>query len=375
MMAKQDSKKTVATFGVNLGALTCFIALAIINVVFLALPAVWHMVFPDAPVSQFFQEYSNRIEILIIAASFIVALLAVATMITFPVLQKLIPNNHAVEQIEKFNEYAQEGKIEDLNKTMEKCEPVTKHLRNLEEYYEDIFRRRFFQVIHSPEGDYRARILKARKEAENKALEIAKKKDPEQPSPDESVPKIYLTNFAKTVDDDVYHKDEIAHCDDHPNVHVYKIITLCTAKKFETYRKICSQATTGARENGVTKDKLQNLHIACLCSRDEHGDMNLDGLLSEKTKLPKIFGVQVIDDDEIILLDPRCAVYARSGVGSNPVYIKNNAVAELFIDYYEELWDVLREENNDLGMVIYDPHLEWDVISERLERIEASLMG
>jgi len=368
-MTQQDSEKTSAgglqTFVANLASIICLVAFLALNGLIIIVTS-WIYLLPNTLVPLAFQNHLIYFEIGIVVASIIIGLLVAFGMSIFPILRRLVPGDHAVEQMATFNGHLSEGVIKALNDTIEKCKAITE---NLDEVL-------FFQTITDRKDGYRLRVLNARAEVEKKVPH----------------PPIYLTNFAEKLDHDVYHKHEIEYCDKHPNVEAYKIITLSDRKKFDTYREICRQAKKGYRvdEAGkilyddkgqpVKKDPLTNLHIACLCSLDEQGQMNLDGLLSTKTNLPKIFGVQVIDDDEVILLDPKCAVYDPAGNGKNPVCIKNKAVAQLFIGYYEQLWAVLKAGSksqsvldNGFGMIIYESGLDEEVMETRLQIIENSL--
>ena len=141
---------------------------------------------------------------------------------------------------------------------------------------------------------------------------------------------IRLTNFARNLTEndlgqnsDNYFNNELQFYKDKFYVHVYKIISIHSKDKFRKCKKLTDKITD-----------LPNFHFAYLKIEN-----------FENEKLPKIIGVQIIND-EVILMDPTVPLIAARNNFKNPIYIKSQEIAMIYSEYHRKLWNEIESFHN-----------------------------
>jgi len=177
---------------------------------------------------------------------------------------------------------------------------------------------------------------------------------------------IRLTNYADTISEEKdaknYFENEIKFCNDKSSVQVFKIVSIHTAKKFRQCKKLVDDAIAS---------KLQNFHLAYLNIKE-----------FDNNNLPKIIGVQIIED-EVILMDPSFARIDLGNNDKNPLFIKSSKIAEIYFNYHDQLWSEIAEyhanqsnyENNDgySGYILYDGEVEKPIDNNIWKKINSNM--
>ena len=142
---------------------------------------------------------------------------------------------------------------------------------------------------------------------------------------------ILLMNLVKNIQEQKkgknakqYFEDEMNFFLERKNVKLFKIVSIHTKEKF----KECWKLAKEAQEN-----KLENYNLAYLV------------IDSFNEKLPKITAVQIIDKDEVILMDPIVARISNTKFRP-PIFLKSKEIADLYADYYKELWKEIEGYHN-----------------------------
>jgi len=181
---------------------------------------------------------------------------------------------------------------------------------------------------------------------------------------------IRLMNFARSITkqkkeiDNVeqYYENEIDYCNkNRDKVTLYRIVSIHTKDKFDYCIKLANEAW---------EKKLPNLNLAYLYIDDFN------------EKLPKITGVQIIGDDEVILMDPRHARPSNTNF-LPPIFLKSKEIADIYSEYYKKLWDEIEayhrqwpnnKINNEgyIGHILYGengiaPDSVWIEINKKME--------
>jgi hypothetical protein len=190
-----------------------------------------------------------------------------------------------------------------LEKSLEHCKYLTNHIEDCPRYSgQNIVEK---SVLLS-ENDFFKYLDKARNQ-------------------DSDNVEIRLTNFARSIEAQKkiengakkYYEDEINFCYNKINkIKLYRIVSIHTKDKF----KDCIKLAKEAWEKKLPNYNLAYLHI---------DDFN--------EKLPKITGVQIIND-EVILMDPIVARISNTKF-REPIFIKSKKIADIYSDYYTELWE------------------------------------
>ena len=156
-----------------------------------------------------------------------------------------------------------------------------------------------------------------------KVLDKARKSTPENGNTE-----IRLMNFAKTIQEQQkeenarkYYKQEIDFCQERRDVKLFKIVSIHTKEKFIECWKMAKEAE---------KNELENFYLAYLHMSD-----------FEEVTLPKIIGVQIIDDN-VIFMHPTSARIDTAD-HREPIFIQSKEIAEIYSDYHRELWKEIKK--------------------------------
>jgi len=176
---------------------------------------------------------------------------------------------------------------------------------------------------------------------------------------------VYLTHFSTKhyiIDNknrDEYYSTNIDFIK-HTRCDVYRIVTVHTQEKLEFLQKLV---------NDAKKSEAANYYLAYLNIErfsDENGDM-----------LPGIVGMDIIEN-EVIIMDFRYArALKKNDIFENPLYIESEEIADMCRAYYKEIWDEISEETpasrrRYKGYVLYNgalrkPHEDIDTIWKEIE--------
>ena len=124
-----------------------------------------------------------------------------------------------------------------------------------------------------------------------------------------------------------YFDNDVSYFKTHPNVNVYRIISIETKEKLQWVRELIES----------TKD-LPNLYLAFV---------NIKNIVNS-VPFPKMLSLQIVDGEEAFLLNPQYSYMPRA---YKPCYyIKNGSVVQIYVDYYKKIWDVLCK-SDDSGII------------------------
>jgi len=127
-----------------------------------------------------------------------------------------------------------------------------------------------------------------------------------------------------------YFDGDIAYCKAHPNVNFYRILSIETKEKLEWAKSLIE----------AMKD-LPNVFLAYV---------KIDSI-EKSAPFPKLLSLQIIDKKELFVLNPQYSYMPRSY--KSCYYLKNEEVAQIYVDYYERIWDVLCQ-NGEHGCILKD---------------------
>lgn len=143
-----------------------------------------------------------------------------------------------------------------------------------------------------------------------------------------------------------YFDSTIQYARDNPNIEIRRILSIPSIQKLE-WALMCVNDS---------KD-LNNLHFAYLRIDD----------IASTVPTPPIISVQIIDDTEMLYLDPRYSYMPQRYYPC--VYLNNHEVVKLFSAYYTSLWDRI-ENCKDPGYgCILKNGFDYNGISEKTESI------
>jgi len=152
--------------------------------------------------------------------------------------------------------------------------------------------------------------------------------------------RVYLTNFSiipyEIETKNSYFRKELSYCrslyKQNHEAKIKRIITIHTKDKLQLYKKIIKKMV----DNDIKNFNLAYLHID-----------NFD----ETAYLPGVIGIQIIDDD-VIIMDPRIA---RIGQDEPPILIQNPQIAAVFKEYHKKLWKEIEGSNGpeERGCILY----------------------
>lgn len=126
-----------------------------------------------------------------------------------------------------------------------------------------------------------------------------------------------------------YFEMDVQYLNDHPNVLVYRILSIETVEKLEWVKGLI-QATSG----------YSNFFLAYV---------NIDSI-QDSVPFPKMLSLQIIDKEEVFCLNPRFSHMPRD---YEPCYrFKNKDVAEIYVDYYQKIWEILKSGRPEHGCIL-----------------------
>jgi len=105
---------------------------------------------------------------------------------------------------------------------------------------------------------------------------------------------------------------------------VYRIVTVHTSEKLSFLKELI---------NDAKKSKSQNYYLAYLDIEkfsDDNGDT-----------LPGIIGIDIIENEVIIMDFSYARALRKNGVFIKPLYIESEKIAEICRDYYKKIWEDL----------------------------------
>jgi hypothetical protein len=142
---------------------------------------------------------------------------------------------------------------------------------------------------------------------------------------DKASKNIRLMNFAKTMNEQEkangnakrYYKDEISFYGKKPNVQIFKIVSIHKKAKFKECFDLAREAQLA---------NLENFNLAYVL---------LEYFSFPKT--PKITGVQIFDENIVILMDPQVARIDSSN-HDKTILLRSDVIAQKWSWYYDAIW-------------------------------------
>jgi len=267
--------------------------IALLSILFIILPIAMPFVFKKLQI-----EPITNPHIVILGVSVTIAILFIALPFFWIFMAVKYDKLHLINNLRELS--AQ------LKGNLENCEKLTTHIENCPRNIDHNMIEKSYLMSKSEFFNY---LKKAREQTQTREHT-----------------EIRLMNFTKSITKqkneiesaEQYYKNEIDfYYDNRDKVTVYRIISIHTKEKFCDFMRLAKEALD---------KELPNYNLAYL---------DIDNF---NEKLPKITGVQLIGEDELILMDPTQARISSTNF-LEPIFIKNKEIAEKYRDYYVKLWD------------------------------------
>lgn len=127
-----------------------------------------------------------------------------------------------------------------------------------------------------------------------------------------------------------YFTSDIEFAQSHPNVQIRRIISIPSDNKLEWVKDFIE----------ATKS-ISNLFLAYVSIPD----------IEKDTPFPKMLSLQIIDSNEVFMLNPKYSYMPRQY--EHCFYIKNADVGKIYTDYYNSIWEKLKNSDDvNIGMIL-----------------------
>jgi chorismate mutase len=114
------------------------------------------------------------------------------------------------------------------------------------------------------------------------------------------------------------------------NVSFYRILSIETEEKWDWIKEFIEK----------TKE-LDNVFLAYI----KVGD------IEKSIPFPKLLSLQIIDKEKMFMLNPKCSYMPDNYENNYCYYLENKGVAEIYVDYYNRVWDSLKN-NSEYGCIL-----------------------